>query len=204
MRRREGSRSAALLLLVAAGIAAGGMWLVLVSIRHTGASVTSVDDTVPSEADQAPADLGDSSSASEGMSVGPDEEAAGSMEGMSARMPNAVGRDGGRRESQGALANLSPGVGDVSRRSSPLPLIDEATEVLRAYRVQGSCVLAQSGFLDFFGRVWSCTVVGDGWVEVQVLTERGEGTDVELVRMDAAQWEGGLADMDAAPREEGA
>lgn len=204
MRRRVGSRSAALLLSVAAGVAAGGMWLVLVSLQRTGAPVAAVDDAAPSEADREPVDPRDSSAASEAVASGPDEKAAGSMEGTTARDPSIAARDEGRRETQSALANLVPGVGDVSRRSSPLPLVDEAAEVLRAYRTQGSCVLAQSGFLDLFGRVWSCTVVGDGWVEVQVLTERGEGTDVELVRMEAAQWEGGLATADAAPGEDGA
>ena len=204
MRKRVGSRSAALLLLVAAGVAAGGMWLVLASLRHTGAPVTAVDDSAPSETDQGPADPRESSAASEEASSGLDDECTGSMEGATSRGPNAVGRDEGSRETQGALADLAPGVGDVSRRGSSLPLVDEAAEVLRAYRAQGSCVLVQSGFLDLFGRVWSCTIVGDGWVEMQVLTERGEGTDVELVRMEAAQWEGGLATADAVPGEEGA
>lgn len=204
MRRRAGSRSAALLLLVAAGVAAGGMWLALAPLQHTGASATSVDDAASSKVDLAPADPRDSSATSGEVVSGPDEELTGSAEGTTPHGPNAVGRDKGQREVQGVLADLAPGVGDVSRRSSPLPLVDEAAEVLRAYRTQGSCVLAQSGFLDLFGRVWSCTVVGDGWVEVQVLTEREEGTDVELVRMEAAQWEGGLAAADVASGGEGA
>lgn len=79
--------------------------------------------------------------------------------------------------------------GEVSGRRSALPLVEEARSVLADYRDRGTCVLLRAGYLDLFGRVWSCTVAGGTWVEVQVLSDTSEGgTDVTVVRMDARQW----------------
>lgn len=89
----------------------------------------------------------------------------------------------------------------LSRHLSLRALPEEARSVLEGYRDGGGCVLVQSGYLDLFGRVWSCTVSGGTWVELQVLREvpDGEGTEVVSVRMDADSW----ADLDIGDLEAG-
>lgn len=89
----------------------------------------------------------------------------------------------------------------LSRHLSLQALPEEARSVLEGYRDGGDCVLVQSGYLDLFGRVWSCTVSGGTWVELQVLREvpDGGGTEVVSVRMDADSW----ADLDVEDLEAG-
>lgn len=89
----------------------------------------------------------------------------------------------------------------LSRHLSLRALPEEARSVLEGYRDGGYCVLVQSGYLDLFGRVWSCTVSGGTWVELQVLREvpDGGGTEVVSVRMDADSW----ADLDIEDLEAG-
>ena len=65
-----------------------------------------------------------------------------------------------------------------------------AEESLREYQSDGGCVLVQAGYLDLVGDVWSCTVQGDGWVEVTVVRSRVEGgSEVTTIHMDAGAWE---------------
>lgn len=84
----------------------------------------------------------------------------------------------------------------VSRRLSDESLDAEARDILEDYQGQDSCVLADAGYLDLRGRVWSCTVMGDGWLDVVIVRAReAEGdTEVTTVRMDAADWERELAE----------
>jgi len=55
-------------------------------------------------------------------------------------------------------------------------LVAFATRLLSSYEERGDCVLASSGFLDLLGRTWSCTVEGDGWVDVCMVDESDDGT----------------------------
>ncbi len=65
-----------------------------------------------------------------------------------------------------------------------------AEQVLRTHQSSGACALVQSGYLDFVGDVWSCTVQGEGWVEVTVVRARTEGgSEVTTIHMDAHAWE---------------
>lgn len=82
----------------------------------------------------------------------------------------------------------------VTRRDVQAELVDAATEVLEQARDQHKCVLVDSGYLDLTGSVWSCTVVGEGWVEVTVVRSRnsGETSEVTTIHMDAKEWEGEL------------
>lgn len=64
-----------------------------------------------------------------------------------------------------------------------------AAEALDAYQDAGTCVLVWSGYLDMRGRIWSCMVQGDGWVEICVVREDDEElVHTSVVRMDAKQW----------------
>ena len=74
---------------------------------------------------------------------------------------------------------------------------DAAEELLRAYQSGGRCTLAQAGYLDLVGNVWSCTVQGEGWVEVAVVRALIEGgSEVTTIRMDADTWERELLPME--------
>lgn len=75
-------------------------------------------------------------------------------------------------------------------RTSSRSLPAEARHVLEVARDRQPCVLVDSGYLDLLGNVWSCTVQGDGWVEVTVVRdgEREGACEVATVRMDAEEW----------------
>lgn len=75
----------------------------------------------------------------------------------------------------GSATDVTPGVsvqeGDVQQVASRL---------LASYRDAGDCVLASSGYLDLFGSVWGCVVRGDGWVDICIVSEAGEGSASEV------------------------
>ncbi len=87
----------------------------------------------------------------------------------------------------------------VTRRVSSLGMCEEAQSVLSSYRERGGCVLARAGYVDLMGRVWSCTVQGDGWVDVVVVRsgEEGGGSVVTTARMRRDEWSPGslLSDL---------
>lgn len=55
-----------------------------------------------------------------------------------------------------------------------------ARDILTSYRDEGDCVLAQSGYLDLFGTVWSCVVYGGSWADVCVVDEMEDGKHCQL------------------------
>lgn len=105
----------------------------------------------------------------------------------------APGMSFGQSELMGSLVETI-GNGELTQRRSQLSLLDEARAALEGYRDLGTCVLVRSGYLDFLGRTWSCTVFGGSWVEVCVIGEREDGTsEVSCVRMDARDWKEQIA-----------
>lgn len=111
-----------------------------------------------------------------------------------------AGNDGsfGNLVESGQLAGQIASQGEVSAYEVAEDLPAASTQVLRDYQARGSCVLAQAGYLDLLGDVWSCTVVGGGWVEVVVVRslEDGAGSEVKTIRMDASEWEEGVPAQD--------
>ena len=78
----------------------------------------------------------------------------------------------------------------IQTTHQPVCVSDQATSELERLRVEPKSVLARAGYLDMFGSVWSCTVAGDGWVEIVVLSDGGEGgCKRQCVRMEREQWE---------------
>lgn len=64
-----------------------------------------------------------------------------------------------------------------------------ASELLVRYRDAGGFALAQAGYLDLLGNVWSCTVQGRDWVDVCFVRQLDAGrSEVEVVRMRADEW----------------
>lgn len=65
-----------------------------------------------------------------------------------------------------------------------------ATSLLVSYRDRGNCVLASSGYLDLMGSVWGCVVNGGRWVDVCVVSDKGDGTSqVAVLHLDADEVE---------------
>ncbi|MDO4536746.1 MAG: hypothetical protein Q4B54_01180 [Coriobacteriales bacterium] len=73
-----------------------------------------------------------------------------------------------------------------------LPLEGAAQELLERYERQDRCLMRYAGYLDLLGEVWSCVVVGPGWVDVCVVRECGEngGSQVRISRLEVEAWEG--------------
>ena len=69
-------------------------------------------------------------------------------------------------------------------------LADVATGELEAYEEQGNVVLARAGYLDLTGDVWSCTVLGPGWVDTCVVSEDEDSGGCTVVRVRMAPDEG--------------
>lgn len=69
--------------------------------------------------------------------------------------------------------------------------------ILEEYRENGSCALARAGYIDLLGNVWSCTMVGDGWVDTVIVrgTEDGAKSEVKVIRMEASEWEGEVSEL---------
>ncbi|MBM6988072.1 MAG: hypothetical protein I3I99_00485 [Olsenella umbonata] len=78
--------------------------------------------------------------------------------------------------------------------TSKASLQDTAAQLLEEYARVGKCVLVRAGYLDLLGNNWSCTVVGDGWVDTVVVRGTGDSrkSEVKVVRMDAKEWEEGV------------
>ncbi len=75
---------------------------------------------------------------------------------------------------------------------TPEPLESAAQELLERYERQDRCLMRYAGYLDLLGEVWSCVVVGPGWVDVCVVRECGEngGSQVRISRLEVEAWEG--------------
>lgn len=92
---------------------------------------------------------------------------------------------------------------------SNLALEEAASECLRRYQEQGEAVLASAGYLDLLGRVWGCTIQGDGWVDVCVIrSDEGGGSSVRVERLEVDAWARELGFVvrggeDAPPQQQG-
>lgn len=113
----------------------------------------------------------------------------GSEEG-SPLEPQAAVAGGGAALAPGASGELGSGLGIGSmggrRETSARDVASEAAAALAELRDQGDCVLVRAGYLDLSGRVWGCVVQGDGWSEVRVVRESGQGSEIVTWRLDAA------------------
>ncbi len=80
--------------------------------------------------------------------------------------------------------------GEVRSQAAPGELADVAARLLEGYERDGGCSLVRSGYLDLLGRTWSCTVLGDGWVDTCVVSEGDGSCEVRVVRMERDLVEG--------------
>ena len=75
--------------------------------------------------------------------------------------------------------------------ASVLATEEQAKAILSEYQARGDCVVARSGWLDLFGKTWSCVIQGEGWVDICVVQESGDGgSDVGVMRLDASALSG--------------
>ena len=93
--------------------------------------------------------------------------------------------------------------GTVATYSSEKGLQDTARALLQNYQQTNECVLVRSGYLDLFGKTWSCTVSFGNAVEVCFVTEdtNGQKCEVKVLRMEESQWEevyGGIQGLSIA------
>lgn len=104
-------------------------------------------------------------------------------------------RDGDDSPSYVSQPSSSPSTEDgVRDYTSKASMQDTAAQLLEEYARAGKCVLVRAGYLDLLGNNWSCTVVGDGWVDTVVVrgAEDSRKSEVKVVRMDAKEWEEGV------------
>lgn len=104
-------------------------------------------------------------------------------------------RDGDDSPSHVPRPSSSPSTEDgVRDYTSKASLQDTAAQLLEEYARAGKCVLVRAGYLDLLGNNWSCTVVGDGWVDTVVVrgAEDSRKSEVKVVRMDVKEWEEGV------------
>ena len=98
--------------------------------------------------------------------------------------------------SQGEGGRVDAGAKGETRQSGR-SLQEEAADVLTSYRGRGDCALAEAGYLDLLGNVWSCIVQGDGWVDICVVRSVGEGSEVKVTHLDRNEWERDSDDVGA-------
>ena len=82
-------------------------------------------------------------------------------------------------------------VGESGSYETGESLNDAARSVLERYRQEEGASLVESGYLDLLGKVWSCTVKGQGWVDTCIVRE-GEGAascTVCVISMNQEEWE---------------
>ncbi|MGN0075943.1 MAG: hypothetical protein ACI38Z_03100 [Parafannyhessea sp.] len=128
--------------------------------------------------------------ASQGETRGEKDGRAGASGGADATAGAGKGSgDAGARDG-GSPAAASKGDG-VSVRVMRGGVGTVAKKVLGDYEESSECVLARAGYVDLLGGVWSCTVVGDDWVDTVVVRAREDklSCEVKTVRMDVSVWE---------------
>lgn len=91
-------------------------------------------------------------------------------------------------DSQDLLSGVTSGQG-ATRSLVEGDVGQVATRLLVSYRSEGSCVLAHAGYLDLLGCVWGCVVRGDGWVDICVVSQRDDGCQVDVTRLDVDEVE---------------
>ena len=95
-------------------------------------------------------------------------------------------------EENEAAESLLASVDPVSEERSG-EVASVAAEVVEAYGGRGDCVLAQSGYLDLAGNVWSCLAYGGDWAEVCVVAGERDGEKCEV-----RTWRMGSEEVEAA------
>lgn len=93
---------------------------------------------------------------------------------------------------RGDAAAVATSEGDgVSTRVMRGDVGPVAKRVLAGYEDSSDCVLARAGYVDLLGGAWSCTVVGEDWVDTVVVRAREDGRscEVKTVRMGVSAWE---------------
>lgn len=88
------------------------------------------------------------------------------------------------------LASTGSPAGGVGRMDSVefsrLPIEQEAAVRIGRYRESGARSIECPGYLDLFGNAWGCIAHGDGWVEILIVRDAGDGTSsVQTVRFEA-------------------
>lgn len=99
------------------------------------------------------------------------------------------GSSGSEYPAQFGMEQVMQEFGSTTSWHVDRPLREACQEVLESYQEQGSCVLVRAGYLDLFGRVWCCTVMGDGWVDTCVVGEEEKGCLVWRARMEVSEVE---------------
>ena len=103
------------------------------------------------------------------------------------------------RASQSDVNKLTDDVSELSRQTTEFGEVDtryEQTElftcaqsILQTYQARQDCVLAQVGYLDLCGKVWSCTTCGKGWVDIVFVSQKqNDQCEVKTVHLTAQQW----------------
>lgn len=112
-----------------------------------------------------------------------DQEAPGDLGDRTGEAADAPGADG-RGLAAGALS-----AAEETSYESGLSLEGEGERLVEGYRARGDCVVAQAGYLDLAGSVWGCVMQGEGWVDICVVRDvgQGEGSFVVIWHMDAGE-----------------
>lgn len=64
-------------------------------------------------------------------------------------------------------------------------VVTAAMDALTSYQAKPGVELARVGWLDLLGSVWSCVVVGPGWVELCTIRARSDTTsEIQTIRME--------------------
>ena len=196
--RRIRARRAALALAVCLALAGVGVW---VGVRG-GTGVAPGDEAAVAETSGGTAQATASGGAALPMSpaAGPDE--AGATDGA-----DAVGKAGTTAEAgatseaemlEGLLGDLA---GELPEEVAGAPVRREESEraggvaevasaLVGEYRELGGAVVAHAGYLDLLGNVWGMVVMGPGWVDLCLVSERsGDTCELTRLRMEAEEWE---------------
>lgn len=76
--------------------------------------------------------------------------------------------------------------GELTQSTSELDVAEASRKDLVELRERGDCVLVRAGYLDLSGRTWGCVVQGSGWVEVRIIREESEGSELVVWHADVA------------------
>lgn len=114
-------------------------------------------------------------------------------EGRAASADDAWGVDAAGVSDPSAVGGPSDGSGEEASRTFSVEggLPSVARSVLEGYRDDEGTALVRAGYVDLLGRVWSCTVRGQGWVDTCIVQESdGSGEcRVSVIRLEVDEWE---------------
>ena len=104
-------------------------------------------------------------------------------------VPHGVERREHQREiDQSDWPILGDDGNDVTTYETTDELPQTAKDLVCQYRDAMDCIVHSAGYMDVLGNAWSCIVEGPGWVDLCLVTERGGGCTVEVVRMEVTDW----------------